>query len=398
MARKKSREQKKREKQTRFARLEDRRWEPIQKLLSLLGLPPSVLRLAQANKRFRERSSRPPEILLDPSASCFPEAGRLGEEIRSVLETVSLDADASVSASDFLLAGLPVYSFLSRLELPSARQEEVELQARVREAAAQLRNVHLNNLMTKLLPRLELSTIAHSRIDSKLFWVTTDIVRSSHAGEKVFQARVYATPCQRRQVIGGGDQRPAYRSGGGFENEGVRWASWDAKALGIGGPRDRYDVYVQAHALDRLHLRICIIPDYEVHDAMVLSLDEPVVVESRGRELLIEYRFFNYRLGYFVAEQVEDIVLVRTFLFLTMQGTPEARLLWEKFGLRRPDIEYLDLDNLYCFLLTDLPDDPELVRKFEECGCGHLLRMGRPELRDQARRGNAQRMREYLLM
>jgi hypothetical protein len=253
--------------------------------------------------------------------------------------------------------------------------------------------------MDELHPRIDLATIARTRPDGRLFWAMPDLEPSPSPGRpRVLRVRIHAAPRQERHFKVDGTRRLAYRCGGGFIDEGVRWASWDARALGICGPKDRYDVYVQGHALDRLHERIRIGPRHQVDDALVLSLDKPVIVEDRGRELLVEYRFFNYRLGYFVAERVEDAVLIRTFLFLTMQGTPEARRLYQKFGLSRPDVEYLDLDDLGCFLLTDLQNDPALAQMFAECGCGHLLDMTRPEFRSEVAQGTARRVREYLGM
>ncbi len=41
----------------------------------------------------------------------------------------------------------------------------------------------------------------------------------------------------------------------------------------------------------------------------------------------------------------------------------------------RADREWLELDKLITFLNSDMQLDPELVRVFEECGCGHLFQM-----------------------
>ena len=53
---------------------------------------------------------------------------------------------------------------------------------------------------------------------------------------------------------------------------------------------------------------------------------------------------------------------MKTFLFLTMQGTPEARCLRRKLGLSRADIEYFKLDNCFTLACSDLGEDPELKR------------------------------------
>ena len=72
---------------------------------------------------------------------------------------------------------------------------------------------------------------------------------------------------------------------------------------------------------------------------------------------------------------------MKTFLFLTMQGTPEARCLRQKLGLSRKDIEYFKLDNFFTLACSDLGEDPELRRTLGECGCDYLLDFSDPEQR-----------------
>jgi hypothetical protein len=128
------------------------------------------------------------------------------------------------------------------------------------------------------------------------------------------------------------------------------------------------------------------------------SLSSPKVTQNYKGEYLIEYRFFDFKLGYLVAEVVEQAILVTTFLFLTMQGTPEAAALYERLRLRRPDIEQLGLDSLENFLHTDLKEDSELASIFDTCGCGHLLKMRRLETQRDLQYGYARDVRKYLGM
>ena len=58
-------------------------------------------------------------------------------------------------------------------------------------------------------------------------------------------------------------------------------------------------------------------------------------------------------------ELYADFIFVRTFLFLTMQGTPEAKCLREKLGLSRSDIEYYKLDHFFTLSHSDLGLDPD---------------------------------------
>ena len=67
-----------------------------------------------------------------------------------------------------------------------------------------------------------------------------------------------------------------------------------------------------------------------------------LVVERQDEAYLIAYHLKDLRLGYLVARVVEGRVVITTFLFLTMEGTPEYRLLHEQLRLCRRDIEHLN--------------------------------------------------------
>lgn len=101
-----------------------------------------------------------------------------------------------------------------------------------------------------------------------------------------------------------------------------------------------------------------------------------------------------------VVQQLPDKVLVKTFLFLTMQGTPEARKLRQRSKLCRPDIEYNRLDKLETYAFTDLRQDADLVRIINECGCGSLLDvLDALQLVDfQFPLGYARELKEYLCL
>jgi hypothetical protein len=164
--------------------------------------------------------------------------------------------------------------------------------------------------------------------------------------------------------------------------DGLKTVRWNCKQLGIDGPSIDLDVLISKHAIERLHerlpLRGC---ETLFHRGMVRAFENPVLVPQGENKYLVELRFGADRLGYFVAEILPGFVLNRTFLFLTMQGTPESQLLREKLGLRRADVEYYKLDHFFTLAGSDICEDPLLLRILSECGCGHLLAMIDPEHR-----------------
>ncbi len=95
---------------------------------------------------------------------------------------------------------------------------------------------------------------------------------------------------------------------------------------------------------------------------------------------------------------LDDKVVVRTFLFLTMDGTPEGARLRSQLRLRRDDKEYLELDTFYAFVHSDLKQDPDLVRVLSECGCGQLFEVPMGASVDEEMKGYAAEVRKFLRM
>jgi hypothetical protein len=102
----------------------------------------------------------------------------------------------------------------------------------------------------------------------------------------------------------------------------------------------------------------------------------------------------GWKVGYLVATVVRNVILIRTFLFLTMDGTPEGTKLYQRLGLRRAAKTLLKLDDLTTFMDTDIAADVELTSLLNECGCSHLL--APPIPCTKAREGYAQDLRRYL--
>jgi hypothetical protein len=219
--------------------------------------------------------------------------------------------------------------------------------------------------------------VGRSRLDGRMLFA--DLCNDSTPQQKVHvRMTVSSTVAPSMQVIIDGKPRPAVRVGTSNEYTGVRWATWDGKPL-----------VIQSHALRQLRSRVNLpfMADY-LEAWLERSLAQPVIVEGpragAAGSVMVEYRIHDQRLGYVVltptAEHGGDrgagaggVAVVRTFLFLTMQGTPEARMLQQRLRLSRRDVEWLKLDDLAAFTQTDLREDDQLRGLLQDCGCGHLF-------------------------
>jgi hypothetical protein len=246
--------------------------------------------------------------------------------------------------------------------------------------------------------------IKFGRIDERLYSVSA----SPHRNEVqkfTMNFTIHAHPIERRQVNKGGEHRPAFRCGQPFGLQGIEWLEWDGALIG-GVAGRKCPVFVQNHVLDNLYRRekralFMVDGEWAVHDYLWQSLRTPKIRPKRddAGKYLVEYWLNAHKLGYLLVSLTDDVVLVETFLFLTMNGTPEGDLLWKELRLRKDDKKYLELDRIGTFLHTDIQHDAALRQLLDECGCGHLFVMLKePPPVDRCLPGYAENMRKFLKM
>jgi hypothetical protein len=220
------------------------------------------------------------------------------------------------------------------------------------------------------------AVVAHSRLDSRVMWLTFDLVTLANHKTQI-QMRVTCGAPQRVRVSPDGNVRPVYRVWRSAVPTGLKWISCPAADMGLGGDAE-WPVYVQSHALKQLHERLDVDKDDQgcIEYYMATSLEKPNVIErQRSGDLLVEFRLVEHRVGYLVVTPSDGRLIVRTFLLLTMRGTPEGDRFYERFRLSRDEAAWLRLHQLSSFTKTDLRNDAELRRMLAECGCGALLDM-----------------------
>jgi hypothetical protein len=153
---------------------------------------------------------------------------------------------------------------------------------------------------------------------------------------------------------------------------GLKFINMPSEALYL-PPGKMLDVYIQSHALNRLAERLKGIDISVLYYSVLNSFNQPKVCRNRRGVLLLEYSVLDDKVGYFVCEVAEEKVILKTFLFLTHNGTPEAEKLQATMGLMKEDISYLDIDKLSTFVLSDIADNDRLKQLFIDAGCECLF-------------------------
>ena len=239
----------------------------------------------------------------------------------------------------------------------------------------------------------------YSRIDDTMYYLEWEQPKDTE--QHLLRFTVHQEKARPRRVVVGGQPRTGYWCGGSDILDTLSWIEWTGAMLGT-EPKDRkYPVLVQRHVLERLYGRdgrLGVVRNGEpiLHEFLWTSLNTPVFHPhpTDQKLFLVEYRIFDNKLGYLLGQIVEDSVLIHTFLFLTMDGTPEGTELWRQLRLSRGDKAYLGLDDIVTFAATDLRSDPDMVALLDKCKCKHLFDVLKTD--EPLRPGYAQTMKEYL--
>lgn len=182
----------------------------------------------------------------------------------------------------------------------------------------------------------------------------------------------------------GGNKRSIFRVGFGTE-KGIRWLFVTPEKLGMKGLLNKYPlkVYIQKHAVDRIKERLGDSFDKINFSLIANAIFECDVYPAEGDSFLFSCKYDPIKLGYFKASVIGDKLLIRTFLFLTNNGTPEGKKLETLLGVQKEDKKYLGIDKLNTFINSDIEQNEKLKAIFCQAGCGDLFKMKKYLLKDQ---------------
>lgn len=395
-----SREKKRRDKQRRLASLRARPRAGFDRLLEAIGILKDFHRLPKRVKEGVWRELVPAlEIVVDASMEGGSHRQELKQHCKQAVNVRLVnDAEPQVTVQDFISGGLALLHSPS-LSHASGRCQR-ELTERILALARDYCQRNEDNANSALFSMLDMIAFFHSPIDTRLVGYTLERGHPGHTRAR-FNVIFNSRKADMVRICVDGHERPAYRAGYACNGE-IHWVSWTSADLGFPGPEQAYPVYVQSHALENLRRRVKVKAELGgdlTNLLLARALISPTIRKSQEGPYLVECPLLQFgRVGYFVARLVEDKILIQTFLFLTMQGTPESKLLRERLRLQRKDIEQLQLDRLDTFTHTDLGNDAELVRAFQECGCGHLLDLSQLATGQLSRTDAAGEIRAYLGM
>jgi hypothetical protein len=386
-----TRKQKLRKRIERRRTAEDRRFGIIEQVLRMIGVHDLLHPLIIPFKAdFVRKTSPRLEVLTSEESRNDPLVDAVCREFEIIVDKplrITLDGRAvEIALSDFYRGYFVVTDFVNWLAAYVNERRIVlpEPQAlRLREAVARVdefEKKHLAVTLGRLVYQLNDIADQSLRIDKHVVWYTL-VPNEKYPDRLAFQIIVG----RRRQfpfsLLVSGGRRTAYACTGTDRLHDSSEITWNLAQLGIGNEDRNLPVYISTYAIERLHERIPLFPHLSaLHRMMRDSLEERRLhPEGETDKYLVEAGRPERKLGYFVVEVYADFVFVRTFLFLTMQGTPEARCLRQELGLSRIAIEHFKLDNFFTLAWSDVGEDPDLRGALARCGCEHLLDLLKPD-------------------
>ncbi|TLX76135.1 hypothetical protein E9993_07950 [Labilibacter sediminis] len=200
--------------------------------------------------------------------------------------------------------------------------------------------------------------------------------RTQHTLAWDFTVNTISTP---REVLSiQGRRRPIYRLGWPELGSGkLKFIDVEASYLGgiYKGKQEKLPVYMQSHAFERL-LQRC---DPTLENWCKQDFQQSFLVRFEmqvfNRKILFAHSNGSMKLGYFLADIIEEKIVIKTFLLITHANTPEGSRFQELTGFTKYDINYWNVDKLTTFINNDMDTDNPLYPYFEQAGLLHLFEL-----------------------
>jgi hypothetical protein len=195
--------------------------------------------------------------------------------------------------------------------------------------------------------------------------------------------KLYGFPARSCILAVHGVKRPAFRMAKplGSENH-IEWLVVNRSVLGDAykGNKEELEVYIQSHALRRLRERLDVLEKEAINYVLWENTMREFNFIHYQNHLLLPLKVSDIKVGYLVAQIVDDKLLFSTFLFITHSSTPQGDKLKKITGLSKQEIAYWKIDRLSTLLKVNEERYPELIDLFDKAEIGNLKKLRDKEL------------------
>jgi hypothetical protein len=288
-------------------------------------------------------------------------------------ETVKTPDGTDVSLSDYLRIGLSLSMHISRTR---ESKSPADISFTNAFATYQDRFFEGENVHKRLYDISFAIGILLLNLAGNHYWINPTLeFKCKDDGSALLYVELHKAPPEKAMFMIDGQPRPAFKLNGSWPGNGLFYIKLRPSELGITGNNQDIplDVSIQSHALQRLSERIDTISFHLAHFFVLTSLLEPKAITDSCGRILIEYRVDKFKAGYLRADIINGSILIRTFLFLTNNGTPEGKKLEQMTGLGKLDKKYLAIDKLSAFMSSDIRSNEAVMEIIRKAGCENLL-------------------------
>ncbi len=235
---------------------------------------------------------------------------------------------------------------------------------------------HIRVILDKIFDMTEYLCYVLSDLKKRIYWTTNTSNLDEERHRVSLSVTIHSVIPERVVVMMNGERHHAIRIGCSSNSQKPVWISLNPENFGLRNLGEAFylEVFVQEHALNRLIERNdCIYPPILLVMLCQSVYDCKVVKDDASGKFFIDFCLFEVKVGYLLAEIVETKIIIRTFLFITNDGTPEGRKLAAQTGIQKDDKIYLKLDKLSTFLSPEVRDNEKIKKLFTNAGCEQLF-------------------------
>ncbi len=231
--------------------------------------------------------------------------------------------------------------------------------------------------LAKLAELLRAVGIQYSDLQKQLYYFNLKVKIIEENGIHI-QHRILVY-CQKPEIAYvniNKEYRPVIRFGLVEEYSGIKWLSIKPSQLDLKNTFADlpHDIYIQSHALIRLKERLDCMEDQFILFTLYQSLKySPKLCYDKHKHMMLEYRIVDEKLGYLPIEITDGKIVIKTFLFVTNNVTPEGMMLEKYTGFQKEEEKYLSIDKLSTFVNSDIGENIELQKFLRKSGCQSLI-------------------------
>jgi hypothetical protein len=211
----------------------------------------------------------------------------------------------------------------------------------------------------------------------RVYWATVNLDTTTNKNNYAYKMVWHSAIPEKRYVPIDKEFHTIFRLGKVRYQSGPAWIIYVA-GHNIPNADNQKDVtvYLQSHVLTRLYERLDCIPKETVYSEFLKSMENfNARCDNETDRIFVDMRIYNVKVGYLLATVFNNKLILRTFLFITLQGTPEGIALRKNAKLKRDEVTFLELDRLSTFMTPEIQHNKHIKQFFIEAGLQPLFEL-----------------------